>query len=566
MRWMVWTVMMMTVVFFSNCGTSEPVAECESDQDCIGDPGPGCEWTCIDHKCEKNCPPECQEDADCEELPWESQCTGHWECIEGECEPVCDPVDCTQVADCLELTPPQDCEGHWECTKGECVWVCDHHLCTSPEDCQDLPWPIQCPGHWECTDGYCDPVCDSIECQAVGDCLDLPWEVKCMGHWACEEGRCVEVCDDVACGDGECDPGSGETAASCALDCQANCQEPADCLGLDWDVRCVGHWACEQGSCEEVCDDVGCGDGNCDTQGGESPQSCPQDCVQECRAAIDCLDHEWNIWCQGHWDCVQGVCLAVCDMETCGDGVCDPQGGETPTSCGPDCNPACQVPADCLGLPWEVDCLGHWGCEDGQCVEVCDFVGCGDGECDREGGESPQSCPEDCSAACVPEGFPTGIPPACCPGLDALSDCVPDEPCPGSLLFCVDCGDYSCDPHENPYSCLDDCPQGCPVGEQRSYRCPNGLEVDWCECRPAECQPVCLYPGSRSEGWYDSCTGALIEWTFCYDDNDEAHPAVCLHIGTESEGWYDEVTGGVILWDYCAPLWECVIDPKTQCR
>jgi len=562
MRWMQWIVMVMSAAALVACGTSEPVAECDSNKDCTGDPGAGCEWLCIDHKCEKSCPQQCQE-----------------------------------VADCLELTPTKDCEGHWECTKGECVWICDKYPCTLPEDCQDVPWPIQCPGHWECTDGYCDPVCDSAECQtaddcesltlpcdhgywicengdclpiceevceSVADCLDLPWNVKCLGHWACEHGQCIEVCDMEACGDDQCDLEGGETPDSCPLDCSADCQAPVDCVGLVWDVRCVGHWACEQGECVEVCDDVGCGNGICDVQGGESAQSCPLDCTQECRAAVDCLDHEWNIFCQGHWECIQGICSPECDMETCGDGVCDPWGGETATSCSADCNPVCQVPADCLGLPWEVDCLGHWNCENGQCVEVCDFVGCGDGQCDREGGESPQSCPDDCSAACVEEGFPTGIPPACCSGLDALADCVPDQPCPGSLLFCVDCGDQSCDPHENPYNCLDDCPEGCPVGEERSYQCPNGPEVDWCVCRPPDCRPVCLYIGTRSEGWYDSCSGALIDWAFC-SDNDAAHESVCLHIATDSEGWYDETTGELILWDYCASLWECVIDPKTQC-
>ena len=563
MRWMRWIIVLAIAMTLAACGTSEPVAECSSNQDCTGDPGAGCEWICIDHRCEKNC-----------------------------------PQYCTGVADCLELTPPEDCEGHWECTKGECVWICDNYPCSTPEDCQDVPWPIQCPGHWECTGGYCDPVCDSAECQTAGDCenltlpcehghwicengdclpvceevcqsvadcLDLPWNVKCWGHWACEQGNCVEVCDDVACGDGNCDTDGGETAASCAVDCGAGCQAPVDCLGLVWDVRCIGHWDCQQGECVEVCDDVGCGNGICDVQGGESSQSCPLDCTQDCRAAIDCLDHEWNIFCQGHWECIHGICSPECDMETCGDGVCDPWGGETATSCSADCNPVCQVPADCLGLSWLVDCLGHWGCENGQCVEVCDFVGCGDGQCDREGGESPQSCPDDCTAACVEEGLPTVVPPACCSGLDALADCVPDQPCPGSLLFCVDCGDRACDPHENPYNCLDDCPEGCPVGEERSYQCPNGTPVDWCVCRAPECRPVCLYLGTRSEGWYDSCTGALIEWTFC-SENDVAHSSVCLHIATDSEGWYDEANGELILWDYCAPLWDCIIDPKTQCR
>ncbi|MBN2497264.1 MAG: hypothetical protein JXR96_21910, partial [Deltaproteobacteria bacterium] len=694
------------------------------------DPGTGCVWACVDGSCTPDCEPECETAADCEDLPWNLQCPGHWECQAGQCVAVCDTVECTDVSDCLGLTPPVDCEGHWECSHNECVWICDSVDCETPEDCEGLPWPIRCLGHWECNAGACEAVCDNIDCEVpadcdsmrlpcedggewlcenglcipwcytrcetASDCLDEPWLVYCVGHWGCERGQCVEVCDYENCGDGECDPVLGESAQSCAVDCLEECRVPEDCENLPWpidclghwecrdgacvpvcdsqpecfdardcadhfwNVRCYGHWACEHGQCEEVCDYENCGDGECDLALGETPESCPLDCAAacqdpsdcedlpwpiycighwecregqcvavcddvpecaepldclerewmvdcvghwgceqgrcvevcedrtcgdgicdpvggesvgscfidcetECRAPIDCIDHEWLIFCQGHWECMGGTCSPICEFDTCGDGVCNPEGGESEWSCGVDCSRQCEAPADCLGLPWDVDCVGHWDCVRGQCTEVCDFETCGDGTCDRLGGESPQSCPDDC-AVCVEEGMPTGIPPACCDGLDALSDCVPDEPCPGSLLFCVDCGNRSCDPHENPYNCLDDCMQGCPVGDRRLYSCPDGSTVPWCSCEGPDCWPICLYPGTDSEGWYDSCSGRLIDYASCGEGSGRVHEAVCLYFGSESEGWYDSATEEIIMWDYCAPLWNCLIDPKVNCR
>ncbi|MCK5804373.1 MAG: hypothetical protein KAI66_16160, partial [Lentisphaeria bacterium] len=445
-------------------------------------------------------------------------------------------------------------------------------------------------------------VCDSQpECRVAFDCAELFWDARCYGHWACEHGQCTEVCDEVNCGDDFCDVALGETTTSCPIDCNQACQEPADCedipwpincighwecrngqcvpvcdappecqtpidcLENEWAVDCVGHWGCEQGRCVEVCDFETCGDDFCDSLGGESVGSCPDDCQSDCEVPFDCIDNEWNIFCQGHWECLAGMCSPICDFDTCGDGVCTPERGESETSCAADCSPQCQVPADCLSLPWFVDCYGHWACVDSICQEECDFETCGDNFCDRAGGESPQSCPDDC-AVCVEEGMPTGFPPACCAGLEPMSDCVPDSPCPGSLFFCVDCGDQSCDPHENPYNCMDDCPEGCEVGEVRDYGCPDGANVPWCTCEEPACQPICLYAGTDSEGWYDSCSGRLIIWATCAPSDDRVHEAICRYIGTESEGWHDGTSGAFINWDYCAPLWNCIIDPKVNCR
>jgi len=38
---------------------------------------------------------------------------------------------------------------------------------------------------------------------------------------------------------------------------------------------------------------------------------------------------------------------------------------------------------------------------------------------------------------------------------------------------------------------------------------------------PTECEKVCLYVGTKSEGWYDSCSGELIEWAICSEETSE---------------------------------------------
>lgn len=73
------------------------------------------------------------------------------------------------------------------------------------------------------------------------------------------------------------------------------------------------------------------------------------------------------------------------------------------------------------------------------------------------------------------------------------------------------------------------------------------------DCGPVgPCRPECRAIGSRSEGWYDSCTDELIGWAPC--DGCEAQ---CDAIGSRSEGWYDSCGAGMngaglILWAECA--------------
>jgi len=337
------------------------------------------------------------------------------------------------------------------------------------------------------------------------------------------------------------------------------------------------------GACDEACDEAACGDGECDRAAGESPESCAADCAwqPDCASLADCLGLPWVVRCVGHWSCEEGQCREACDGEGCGDDVCDAEAGETSGSCPGDCGevPRCQGPADCLALPWLVDCVGHWGCPEGLCREVCDEERCGDGVCAPRGGESPESCPDDCVDACGGAGEPIWPPAACCEGLDAVTGCRPgDERCGPEPHFCVDCGDERCDPYESPYECRDDCPAGCALGDLRPFVCPEGGEVPWCACRPPRCRPECRAIGTRSEGWYDSCSGELIRFEQCGGCRAE-----CRAIGTRSEGWYSGCRAAdlpadvpaegeaevprdeLIRWDACAPMWACELTPELAC-
>ncbi len=349
------------------CDTnSDGTGDCSAASDCTGDPSAGCDWACIDGKCEKLCTGECATAADCEGLEW-----------------------------------PIDCEGYWECRNEECEAVCDEHGCDVAGDCAGLPWELQCPGHWECVDGECEAVCDQA-CWSAADCVDeLPCEYG--GRWTCPDGECVPEC-------------SGQ--------------------------------------------------------------------------------------------------------------------------------PECQVPEDCIEMPWPEDCFGHWECLDRLCVPVCD------------------------GNDCVPEGLPAApdIFIYCCEGLIPADDCLPDEACAG-VTFCVDCFDWSCDPHENQFNCPQDCPNGCFPGEEVWFECPEGDHVPWCRCFEEPCPPVCVSMGGNSDAWVDSCTGNLIRQVECRNCE-----VVCDQVGSwEEEGWYAFCDSGSvvdvepIVLGACAPRWDCDIDPLAMC-
>ncbi|MBW1807710.1 MAG: hypothetical protein JRJ87_05900 [Deltaproteobacteria bacterium] len=416
---------------------------CETVSDCEEYELPaGCvEWLCLEGVCVPDCP-ECDQDVDCEGKVWgNGQCTedeGHWECQQGVCQPICD-FECTLPSDCSSKDWPGDAscdeaDGHWDCSQGSCVPVCDG--CTLASDCETNTWTKCCTGHWECDQGSCLAVCDEgcevaddclnntwpelmvctvdqghwvcsgcecvpvcdFNCQTIPECVEREWSEACLGHWDCVDGWCSQVCENVACGDDDCDAAGGETETSCPDDCAAGCTEPADCLGRVWGIRCQGRFDCVAEKCERLCDYALCSNGQCDDTQGESPESCPDDCMTTCESNLDCLDEDWTSFCIGRFNCWIGDCKQVCDDVMCGNGTCQPELGESGKSCSTDCGSgSCSDVADCFGFTWS-GCNGHWSCTAANiCEEVCEDTTCSDGTCDVLAGETPWGCAADCA-------------------------------------------------------------------------------------------------------------------------------------------------------------------------
>jgi len=104
---------------------------------------------------------------------------------------------------------------------------------------------------------------------------------------------------------------------------------------------------------------------------------------------------------------------------------------------------------------------------------------------------------------------------------------------------------------------------GCPLPPKCII--PSEIEI------PFKCKPICNAIGTRSEGWYDSCTKRRIRWESC-----EGCEAICKAVGTRSEGWYDSCTDELIRYgkcevvrperpEVCITLWDpvCGKDGKT---
>lgn len=84
---------------------------------------------------------------------------------------------------------------------------------------------------------------------------------------------------------------------------------------------------------------------------------------------------------------------------------------------------------------------------------------------------------------------------------------------------------------------------------------PQGEEdrIRWSSC--GGCTAKCSAIGTRSEGWYESCTGELITYARCGGNDASSSSAGCVAtcraIGTRSEGLYDSCTGKLIAYTQC---------------
>ncbi|HAK93667.1 MAG TPA: hypothetical protein DCM87_01330 [Planctomycetes bacterium] len=133
-------------------------------------------------------------------------------------------------------------------------------------------------------------------------------------------------------------------------------------------------------------------------------------------------------------------------------------------------------------------------------------------------------------------GPPPAAPVRCASAYDCLGLAWP--------VFCM--GHWDCVCGECRMTCeMTSCGDGyCDVD--------NGETRDNCaDCKDSSCRPVCLFIGTRSEGWYDVCGDAadaptLISYAFCAGCLPE-----CRACGSKGEGWYDTCSGEIIKWTDC---------------
>ena len=379
-----------------------------ADNECICDKEEG-EPEPDKDPCGKTLNPECNPDK-CE-MPGgeEGKCTltADNECIcdkdEGEPDPDKDPCGEELNPECRE----DICDLPDE-TKGFCQM--------DGESCICAPLPDEHP----CGE-LLNPVCDPAECT-------LPDNEKgiCELDLAGEDEACVCTKID-PCGRGVnamCSPVKclmhngleGRCGRSSALDC--DCQDssviPDDPCGPIDNLKCEPN-GCEtlggkpgvcglRGlvcSCVETTHDDACSSSvnpQCEPRTCETADGLKGECTSRsvgmvinrclcsalpdsCKEAFDCLDLVWPIDCLGRWECKEGTCSAVCDIEQCGNDECEPYLGESRTSCSEDCEDYCFKNSDCGITEY---------CEfpEGQCKAP--------GKCERR----PPACPGDYDPVC----------------------------------------------------------------------------------------------------------------------------------------------------------------------
>ena len=128
--------------------------------------------------------------------------------------------------------------------------------------------------------------------------------------------------------------------------------------------------------------------------------------------------------CNNTYKCINNICV----KPTCGDGECDKDAGETCSSCPDDCKIDTGEKC-CFGNIVEGTC-----CSDSDCSalnhEICSdnqcVVGpyCGDETCDNSTGENCDTCKSDCSPSDSQ---------VCCTGVIKDGDCCKDSQCDEGL-------------------------------------------------------------------------------------------------------------------------------------
>lgn len=209
-------------------------------------------------------------------------------------------------------------------------------------------------------------------------------------------------------------------------------------------------------------------------------------------------------------------------------------------------------------------------CEAGEtqenCPQDCKVVTCGDGRCESK--ETTFNCPEDCCPKLAPPYCPSGT---------LISQGTGANNCP---LPSTCCGNDNCEGLETETNCPADCKEKLPTITRGIYGYVSLLTGD---CMPPV-GPSCkkeyistkikiyslisedemngTYYVGQSLGWYDSVTNIKIKSAKCYSCD-----ALCLYNGSKSEGWYDScqdttnISASLIRYEQCSKG-----TPKPYCK
>lgn len=329
------------------------------------------------------------------------------------------------------------CERH--CEAASCEAACQAYLS-----------PMGVPGTSMCLPSLC-------VCQADPEaaCLARNPADYCGSGWV---SRGVLTCPTAACGDGRwttpcdanpllsetCDASSPNPSCPAGETCTADCLlcEPCECTPGTEPSGCAANEECtSRCRCQVV--PSGCagrqrevGPRWCDPDRGGG--TCPAGTV--CDAGSCECTYCGDLTVNGSEECEPGVAGAECSGErSCEDCRCVPNCGNGRVDPGEHCDPA--------ALP---TCEAGYACESCACV-LRDAV-CGDGLCDRQGGESERSCAGDCPVVCG-DGVCNAT------AGETPGNCAGD--CPTTAVQC--CVDTDGCPSEELYSCPGDC-CCCPSG------------------------------------------------------------------------------------------------------
>ncbi|MGB0589457.1 MAG: hypothetical protein ACPGU1_07245 [Myxococcota bacterium] len=445
-----------------------------------------------------------------------------------------------------EVDPTLSCEGRCgEPASDERPCACDTSCVIFGDCCADYEAECVDAVAAECGDGACDDGEDAESCP--DDCNGDGPPVSECGDGACDDDESADSCPDDCKGDG---PAASGLVACLKAECSdeyAACLEDEGCVDiLDCIEECPGGdqgciFGCSQqgefsiiaanmGSCGQQAgcfDDAPpgpsaeCGDDICQEDMGENADNCPKDCGEGPKppSLSECLDEncpEEMAACLGDDTCMQALacledcpagdqnCLFECSQAggfsmpainlglcgqnsgcfdapapgaECGDGVCQGDMGENPDTCPQDCGgqegciweecgaelgacletPSCAQLVECVQNCQSDNCIQGCANEAGQqavdlyiATSDCYYANCegepfcGDGDCGQ--GENADNCPQDCGG-----GNPGG----------GVSDCLQDN-CGEQYAECV--GDASC---LEALECIEDCPagdQGCLFG------------------------------------------------------------------------------------------------------